>query len=129
MQPRSRHPVCHPLPVAYSKVQKGKLSARSRRFSGLERTPRTLAPFSTVEFHAYKLQKCCFVFCVIVTSNGSLYATVLSVLSFLPVCLSVTLVYCGQSPPKRMDQDVTWYAGGPRPKRHCVRWGPSSPPR
>jgi len=28
-----------------------------------------------------------------------------------------------------MDQDVTWYAGGPRPKRHCVRWGPSSPPR
>ena len=27
-----------------------------------------------------------------------------------------------------MDQDATWYEGRPRPKRHCVRWGPSSPP-
>ena len=26
-----------------------------------------------------------------------------------------------------MDQDTTWYGGRPRPKRHCVRWGPSSP--
>jgi len=27
-----------------------------------------------------------------------------------------------------MDQDATWYYGGrPRPRRHCVRWGPSSP--
>jgi len=26
-----------------------------------------------------------------------------------------------------MFQDVTWYGGSPRPKRHCVRWGPSSP--
>jgi len=25
------------------------------------------------------------------------------------------------------DQDVTWYGGRPRPRRHCVRWGPSSP--
>ena len=25
-----------------------------------------------------------------------------------------------------MDQDATWYRGMPR--RHCVRWGPSSPP-
>jgi len=24
-----------------------------------------------------------------------------------------------------MDQDATWYAGTPQPKRHCVRWGPS----
>jgi len=26
-----------------------------------------------------------------------------------------------------MDQDATWYAGRPQPRRHCVRWGPSSP--
>ena len=27
-----------------------------------------------------------------------------------------------------MHQDATWYGGRPRPSRHCVRWGPSSPP-
>jgi len=27
-----------------------------------------------------------------------------------------------------MDQDATGYGGRPRPTRHCVRWGPSSPP-
>jgi len=26
-----------------------------------------------------------------------------------------------------MDQDATWYGGGPWPKRRCVRWGPSCP--
>jgi len=26
-----------------------------------------------------------------------------------------------------MDQDATWYCGRPRPRRHCVRWTPSSP--
>ena len=26
-----------------------------------------------------------------------------------------------------MDQDASWYGGRPRPRRHCVRWGPSSP--
>ena len=25
-----------------------------------------------------------------------------------------------------MDQDATWYAGRPPPRRHCVTWGPSS---
>jgi len=25
-----------------------------------------------------------------------------------------------------MDQDATWYGGRPRPRPHCVRWGPSS---
>jgi len=24
-----------------------------------------------------------------------------------------------------MDQDATWYGGRPRPRRHCVRWGPA----
>ena len=92
-----------------------------------------------------------------------------------PVCLSVTLVYCGQmvgwikmklgmcvglgpghivldwNPAERpspkgggaapvfyayllwkngwMDQDATWQGSMPQPKRHCVRWGPSSPLR
>ena len=26
-----------------------------------------------------------------------------------------------------MDQDDTWQGGRPQPRRHCVRWGPSSP--
>jgi len=26
-----------------------------------------------------------------------------------------------------MDQDETWHAGRPRPRRLCVRWGPSCP--
>jgi len=26
-----------------------------------------------------------------------------------------------------MDQDATWYEGKPRPRRHCIRWGSSSP--
>jgi len=86
-------------------------------------------------------------------------------------CLSVTLVYCGQTagwikmkfgtqvglshgyivldgdpapPPPNgrspnfqpisvvtkgwMDKDVTWYGCRPRPRPHCVRRGPSSPP-
>jgi len=92
----------------------------------------------------------------------------LSVLSVCPVCLSVTLVYCGQTvgcakmplgmvaglgpghivldgdpapqkattpifgpcllwPKGWTDQDATWYRGRLRPKRHCIRWGPSSP--
>jgi len=27
-----------------------------------------------------------------------------------------------------MDQDATWYGGRPRPRPHCVKWKPSSPP-
>jgi len=26
-----------------------------------------------------------------------------------------------------MDQDTMWYGGRPRPRQHCVRWGPTSP--
>jgi len=26
-----------------------------------------------------------------------------------------------------MDEDATWYRDRPWPRRHCVRWGPSSP--
>ena len=34
---------------------------------------------------------------------------------------------CVLGPNGWMDQDATWYGGRPRPRRHCVRWGPSSP--
>jgi len=36
---------------------------------------------------------------------------------------------CLLRPNGCMDQDVTWYGGRSRPRRHCVRWGPSSPSR
>jgi len=28
-----------------------------------------------------------------------------------------------------MDEDATWYGGRSRPKPHCIRWEPSSPPK
>ena len=34
---------------------------------------------------------------------------------------------CLLRPNGCMDQDATWYRGMPRPRRHCVRWGPSCP--
>jgi len=46
-------------------------------------------------------------------------------LSVCPVCLSVMLVYCGQT--VGMDQDETWHGGRPWPRPHCVIWGPISP--
>jgi len=33
---------------------------------------------------------------------------------------------CVLLPNGCMDQDATWYGGRPRPRQHCVRWGPSS---
>jgi len=30
-------------------------------------------------------------------------------------------------PNSWIDRDATWYMGRPRPRPHCVRWGPSSP--
>jgi len=51
---------------------------------------------------------------------------VLSCLYCLSVCLSVCDV--GVLWPKGWtDEDETWDAGRPRPRPHCVRWGPSSP--
>ena len=32
-------------------------------------------------------------------------------------------------PNGSMDQDATWYGGRPRPRRHCVRWGPAPLPK
>ena len=75
-----------------------------------------------------------FSFWATVTSNGSAYAagplscmSCLSVLSVSPVCLSVCNVIGVLWPDAWMDQDATWYEGRPQPRRHCVRWGPSSP--
>ena len=48
----------------------------------------------------------------------SLYAT--GLLCCLSVC-NVGVLW----PNGWMDQDATWYGGRPRPRRHCVRWGPS----
>jgi len=59
------------------------------------------------------------------TTNASPYATgPLSCLSCLS-CVSVTMVYCGQTVGwiKMPLGTKVW----PRPRRHCVRWGPSSP--
>jgi len=49
---------------------------------------------------------------------------VLSILSCLSV-YDVGVLW----PNSWMDQDVTWYGGRPRPRPHCVTWGPSFPQR
>ena len=36
---------------------------------------------------------------------------------------------CPLWPNGWMDQDATWYGGKPRPRRRCVRWGRSPPPK
>ena len=36
-------------------------------------------------------------------------------------------VSCLLWPNSWIDQYATWYGGRPRPRRRCVRWGPSSP--
>jgi len=36
-------------------------------------------------------------------------------------------VYIQPIVAKRLNEDITWYGDRPRPRRHCVRWGPSSP--
>jgi len=49
------------------------------------------------------------------------YGTI--VLSVCPVYANVGVLW----PNGWMDQDATWYEGWPRPRRHCVRWGPGLP--
>jgi len=51
------------------------------------------------------------------------YRTVIY-LSVCPVC-NVGMLW----PNGWTDQDETWHAGRPRPWPHCIRWGPSSPPK
>jgi len=52
--------------------------------------------------------------------NGLLYD-----IGPLSVCLSCNVGVLW--PNSWMDQDATWCGGGPQPRRHCVRWEPSSP--
>jgi len=42
-------------------------------------------------------------------------------------CVRIKRGLCLLWPNGWMDQDTTWYAGSPLPRRHYVRWGPSSP--
>ena len=57
---------------------------------------------------------------------GRLFVKVFALCYQISVCLSVTLVYCGQM-VTRIKLKL-WHTGRPRPWPHCVRWGPSSPP-
>jgi len=57
-----------------------------------------------------------------VTVRPMLQDRCLFVLSCLPVCNVGVLRPIGW-----MDQDTTWCGGKPRPRGHCVRWGPISP--
>jgi len=52
-------------------------------------------------------------------------ATVCYTTVVCPVCLSVCNVGV-LWPNGWVDRGATWYGGRPRPKRHCVRWRPSS---
>ena len=47
-------------------------------------------------------------------------------LSVCVSCLLVALMYCSQTVGWINE---TWYEGRPQPRRHCVRWGHSSPSR
>jgi len=55
-------------------------------------------------------------------------------LCYRGLCFSFQFIHAGASsvgvfwPSGWTDQDATWYGGWPRPRRHCARWGPSSPP-
>jgi len=63
------------------------------------------------------------------------YRTVVCPVLSFPVCLSFCLDRQTDRqtdggvlwPNGWMDDDATWYGGRPHPRRHCVRWGPSSP--
>jgi len=51
-------------------------------------------------------------------------------MSVCPVCLSVCLSVCDVGvlwPNGWVYQVATSYGSGPRPRPHCIRWGPSSP--
>ena len=47
-----------------------------------------------------------------------------------PICTDPPIFGpCMLWPNGWMDQHATWYGSRPRPRRHCVRWGPSYPKR
>jgi len=49
--------------------------------------------------------------------------------SHFTVCICINRRPCLLCPNGWMDQDAIWYGCRPWPGRHCVRWGPRSPPR
>jgi len=52
------------------------------------------------------------------------------ILLVCPVCPAPSVSDVGVLWPNGwMDQDETWHGGRPRPRPHCVRWRPSSPPQ
>ena len=53
------------------------------------------------------------------------YGTVVLSVPWLPSVCNVGVLW----PNCWTDQDETWHAGRLRPWPHCVRWGPSSPPK
>jgi len=38
-----------------------------------------------------------------------------------------SVILCGVELSRVRVLELSWYGGRPRPRRHCVRWGPSSP--
>jgi len=50
-------------------------------------------------------------------------------LCYWTVVLSCPVLSCLSVCDGWTDQDETCHAGRPRPRPHCVRWGPSSPPK
>ena len=44
-------------------------------------------------------------------------------------CICINRGPCLLWPNGWMEQNSTWYRGRPRPRQHCVRWGPSSSSR
>jgi len=77
-----------------------------------------------------------YMYYVIVKSSHSLSHLLMS---FLLICTSLFTIsgsvqaaqhfrtICLLWPNGWMYQDATWYEGRPRPRPHCVTWGPSSP--
>ena len=66
---------------------------------------------------------CLVRFLAFVTSNGSPHATGPMCCLSIIYKINVAVLW----PNRWMDQDATWYGGKPPPRRHCVRWQPSSP--
>jgi len=64
-------------------------------------------------------------------SCASAQATLCNMVSQLPLKGAQPPVFgpCRLWPNGRMDEDATWHRRKSRPRPHCVRRGPSSPPR
>jgi len=73
-------------------------------------------------------QHCRCLICFLVSFWATICKTVRPMLS--DRCLSCAVCLCNIGvlwPNSWMDQSETWHRGRPRPRPHCIRWGPSSP--